>query len=56
MWCHMVCGLYMQESNNPALIARLKDHAEGKSFGGTALSNPMKALLELKKWFLKLKN
>ncbi|MDM1754556.1 acyl-CoA/acyl-ACP dehydrogenase [Acinetobacter towneri] len=55
MWCHMVCGLYMQESNNPALIARLKDHAEGKSFGGTALSNPMKAFAGIEKMVFKAK-
>ncbi len=55
MWCHMVCGLYMQESNNPALIARLKDHSEGNSFGGTALSNPMKAFAGIEKMVFKAK-
>ncbi|HJE25085.1 MAG TPA: acyl-CoA/acyl-ACP dehydrogenase [Methylorubrum populi] len=44
MWCHDVCGLYMEQSGNPSLTgARLDDHAAGRSFGGTALSNPMKA-------------
>ncbi len=43
-WCHNVCGLYMEQSANPALLARLNDHVEGRSFGGTALSNPMKAM------------
>lgn len=42
MWCHQVCGLYMEQSGNPALIARLGAHASGETFGGTALSNPMK--------------
>ncbi|VVN80827.1 acyl-CoA dehydrogenase family protein [Pseudomonas fluorescens] len=42
MWCHDVCGLYMEQSGNPALLARLDAHAQGKTFGGTALSNPMK--------------
>lgn len=55
MWCHMVCGLYMQESNNPALIARLDDHAFAKSFGGTALSNPMKAFAGIEKMVFKAK-
>ena len=44
MWCHDVCGLYMERSGNPALTgAVLDDHAAGRTFGGTALSNPMKA-------------
>lgn len=44
MWCHDVCGLYMEQSGNPALKgAVLDDHAAGRTFGGTALSNPMKA-------------
>lgn len=44
MWCHDVCGLYMEQSGNPALTgAALADHVAGRSFGGTALSNPMKA-------------
>lgn len=42
MWCHDVCGLYMEQSGNPALLARLDAHARGITFGGTALSNPMK--------------
>lgn len=49
MWCHMVCGLYMQESANPALLARLPAHAQGHAFGGTALSNPMKAFAGIEK-------
>ncbi|KAA9001278.1 acyl-CoA dehydrogenase [Affinibrenneria salicis] len=44
MWCHAVCGLYMDQSENTALRARLTRHAAGDTFGGTALSNPMKAL------------
>ncbi|BDL38418.1 MULTISPECIES: acyl-CoA dehydrogenase family protein [Methylorubrum] len=44
MWCHDVCGLYLEQSGNAALTgAVLDDHAAGRSFGGTALSNPMKA-------------
>lgn len=44
MWCHDVCGLYLEQSGNPALTgAVLDDHVAGRSFGGTALSNPMKA-------------
>lgn len=46
-WCHDVCGLYMERSENPALLARMPDHAAADSFGGTALSNPMKALTDI---------
>ncbi len=46
-WCHDVCGLYMERSENPALLARLSEHSAGQSFGGTALSNPMKALTDI---------
>lgn len=44
MWCHDVCGLYLEQSGNPALTGAVLDaHAAGRTFGGTALSNPMKA-------------
>src|SRR5471032_3394241 len=43
-WCHDVCGLYLEQSGNPALGGELlARHTMGLSFGGTALSNPMKA-------------
>ena len=54
-WCHDVCGLYMEQSGNPALLARLPDHAAGRTFGGTALSNPMKAFTGIEKMALKAK-
>lgn len=45
MWSHDVCGLYLEELANPALTGTVLDkHARGKTLGGTALSNPMKAL------------
>ncbi len=43
-WCQDVCGLYMEQSQNPALLARLDDQAFAKRLGGTGLSNPMKSL------------
>ncbi len=52
-WCHDVCGLYMERSGNSALEARLEDHASGQSFGGTGLSNPMKALTNIEKMALR---
>jgi alkylation response protein AidB-like acyl-CoA dehydrogenase len=43
MWCHDVCGLYMEASGNPALGGRaLLDHASGRTLGATGMSNPMK--------------
>ncbi|WP_445004619.1 acyl-CoA dehydrogenase family protein [Halomonas mongoliensis] len=45
VWAHDVFGLYLEQSGNPALCGDfLERHARGDSFGGTALSNPMKAL------------
>ncbi len=54
-WAHDVCGLYMEQSGNPALLARLDDHTSGRTFGGTGLSNPMKALTGIEKMALKAK-
>ena len=43
MWCHDVCGLYMEASGNPALNGpALEDHAAGRTLGATGMSNPMK--------------
>lgn len=52
-WCHDVCGLYMEQSGNSALVARLDDHVRGNTLGGTGLSNPMKALTGIEKMALK---
>lgn len=54
-WCHDVCGLYMEQSENPALLARLDSHAKAISFGGTALSNPMKSLSDIERFLLNAK-
>ncbi|EXF42517.1 putative acyl-CoA dehydrogenase [Pseudomonas sp. BAY1663] len=53
VWCQDVCGLYMEQSDNPALLARLSDHAQGRTFGGTGLSNPMKALAGIENMLLR---
>jgi alkylation response protein AidB-like acyl-CoA dehydrogenase len=43
-WSHDVMGLYLDQSSNTDLRARmLEAHATGRTFGGTALSNPVKA-------------
>ncbi len=54
VWCHAVCGLYMEASGNPALMGdALKRHASGATLGGTALSNPMKSYAQIESWLLK---
>lgn len=43
-WCQAACGLYLEESGNPALQgARLARHICGEGLGGTGLSNPIKS-------------
>jgi alkylation response protein AidB-like acyl-CoA dehydrogenase len=54
MWCQAVCGLYMQQSGNPALNgAALMAHVRGDTLGGTALSNPMKSYAQIESLLLK---
>lgn len=53
-WCHDVCGLYLEQSGNPALTGSvLEMHTSGKTFGGTALSNPMKTFAGIEKMLLR---
>lgn len=48
VWCQAVCGLYLQQSGNPALTGeRLRQHVLGERLGGTALSNPMKTYAQI---------
>ena len=54
MWCQAVCGLYLQQSGNPALMGEfLHQHASGVGLGGTALSNPMKTYAHIETLMLK---
>ncbi len=54
MWCQAVCGLYLQQSGNPALTGDvLHAHMAGRRLGGTALSNPMKSYAEIESLLLK---
>lgn len=54
VWCHDVCGVYMQNSNNPALTGQaLLDHAHGITLGGTGMSNPMKTFSGIETMMLK---
>ena len=52
-WCHDVCGLYLEQSGNPALLERVPAHTNGTTFGGTALSNPMKTFAGIESMLLK---
>ncbi|MFD1702570.1 acyl-CoA dehydrogenase [Methylopila henanensis] len=54
MWCHGVFGLYLDHSENRGLADRmLPPHAAGETFGGTALSNPMKSFAGIEPMALK---
>jgi alkylation response protein AidB-like acyl-CoA dehydrogenase len=54
MWCQDVCGLYIEQSGNQALIdRRLAQHLAGASLGGTGLSNPMKTFSGIETMLLK---
>jgi alkylation response protein AidB-like acyl-CoA dehydrogenase len=54
MWCQAVCGLYLQQSGNPALMGEvLTQHVGGNTMGGTALSNPMKSYAQIESLLLR---
>ena len=56
VWCHDVCGVYMEQSGNPALMGRLLDqHANGKTLGATGMSNPMKTFAGIETFLLHAK-
>ncbi|MFW2176377.1 MULTISPECIES: acyl-CoA dehydrogenase [unclassified Moraxella] len=52
-WCHDVCGLYLDASENTALKSQLFSHMIGDSMGGTALSNPMKTWANIESMILR---
>lgn len=53
-WCHAACGLYLEESGNPALQDHLlAEHIAGRRLGGTGLSNPMKTYAGIEKQLLR---
>lgn len=53
VWCHDACGLYMEESGNPALTGQaLRDHASAHTLGATGLSNPMKTFAGIETFLL----
>ncbi|MGQ2980911.1 MAG: acyl-CoA dehydrogenase family protein [Polaromonas sp.] len=53
VWCHAVCGVYMQQSGNPALMGeRLARHSAGQTLGATGMSNPMKTFAGIETFLL----
>ena len=56
VWCHDVCGVYMEQSGNPALQGdALNDHANGITLGATGMSNPMKTFAGIESFLLHAK-
>ncbi|MDO9405299.1 MAG: acyl-CoA dehydrogenase family protein [Polaromonas sp.] len=54
VWCHEVCGTYMEQSGNPALTGeRLALHGSGQTLGATGMSNPMKTFAGIETLLLK---
>ncbi len=54
VWCQQVCGLYLQQSGNPALTGEvLQRHIGGVQLGATGMSNPMKAYAGIEPLLLK---
>ena len=56
VWCHDVCGVYMEQSGNPALMGHMLDqHANGRTLGATGMSNPMKTFAGIETFLLHAK-
>ncbi len=53
VWCHGVCGVYMEQSGNPALTGEaLTRHGQGQTLGATGMSNPMKTFAGIETFLL----
>ncbi len=53
VWCHAVCGVYMEQSGNPALTGEaLERHGKGQTLGATGMSNPMKTFAGIETFLL----
>ncbi|MES1977832.1 MAG: acyl-CoA dehydrogenase family protein [Pseudomonadota bacterium] len=53
VWCHEVCGTYMEQSGNAALQGdRLSAHNSGLTLGATGMSNPMKTFAGIETFLL----
>ena len=53
VWCHEVCGVYMEQSGNPHLMGdMLTRHNQGERLGATGMSNPMKTFAGIETFLL----
>ena len=53
VWCHDVCGVYMEQSGNPHLMGNtLTLHNAGETLGATGMSNPMKTFAGIETFLL----
>jgi hypothetical protein len=53
VWCHDVCGVYMEQSGNSHLMGdALKRHNSGDTLGATGMSNPMKTFAGIETFLL----
>ena len=53
VWCHEVCGVYMEQSGNPHLMGEmLAKHSQGDTLGATGMSNPMKTFAGIETFLL----
>ena len=53
VWCHDVCGVYMEQSGNPQLMGDLlAQHGNGETLGATGMSNPMKTFAGIETFLL----
>jgi len=56
VWCHDVCGVYMEQSGNTALMGDvLIKHSSGQTLGATGMSNPMKTFAGIETFLLHAK-
>ncbi len=56
VWCHQVCGVYMEQSGNPNLGGEaLARHMQGLTLGATGMSNPMKTFAGIEQFLLRAK-
>ena len=53
LWCHEVCGVYLEQSGNPHLMGDLLvRHNQGERLGATGMSNPMKTFAGIETFLL----
>ena len=53
VWCHEMCGVYMEQSGNPARMGDVLDrHNSGITLGATGMWNPMKTFAGIETFLL----